>query len=200
MLRLEGFENRNKKFLRTIDISKFKESLASKDIEFIRDIQARYVDLASWYFGLDAVPCGASILISLPLTEDEIWSKSQLFHRDFDDTKILKIFVFLDESVGTNGRLHVVPKPKSTHLRRKTRFFPIHKKDDVIFEHLSWDDVRVIDASQGDIAIVDTFACFHMGSRLRQEDSERVVLQLVYTSRFNNQPKRERSSHGAKTL
>lgn len=99
---------------------------------------------------------------------------NQLFHRDFDDIKFLKLFVYLTEVDLTSGpHVYVEKTADMQSLRRPTRF-----SDDIMEKMLPNNNRMSICGPAGYTFIADTFG-WHKGEL--PIDRPRLLLQIQYS-------------------
>ena len=98
------------------------------------------------------------------------------FHRDVDDWRFLKLFIYLTDVNSSTGGMHVYVKHSvnSRFGRNKIRRF----SDDEIFGHFGDDNILNIKGPAGLATLEDTFG-FHKGSPVMK--GERLMFQAVYS-------------------
>jgi len=110
------------------------------------------------------------------LEEGKEKPRNSLWH--FDPYYSLKYFVYLQDTTIENGCLRVIPNTieKTKELRVQIPFDEICKTGYEV-EHLidSVGEPINLEAKAGDVVVFDT-DLFHVGSNLRQEGSERMVI------------------------
>lgn len=99
---------------------------------------------------------------------------AQLFHRDVDDLKFCKLFIYLTD-VGPNDGPHTYVKhtssnPKYTKIRRYS--------DEEIYDAFGKENVVYFTRPKGSVFIVDTYG-FHKG--VLPIDNNRLILQVQYS-------------------
>ena len=106
---------------------------------------------------------------------------SQLFHRDFDDTKIVKIFVNLVDVDLNTGPLEIIKLEKSNSIKKKiNKNYGLHSDIiDKFIDHKK--DKYIFVGKKFDCLFVDTSSCYHRGSRKSLND--RYVLYANFSSR-----------------
>lgn len=109
---------------------------------------------------------------------------SQLWHKDYDDTQLLKLFVYLTDCEDlADGPFTFLPADISKRIG-----FSLHS-------HRSDDDMKLPDIADKAIAyrgkklsafMVDTSRCYHMGSRVA-EGHQRLLYMAAYSTfpKFN---------------
>lgn len=128
------------------------------------------------------LPQLSDVLLSLsePTTDDLTYS--QLWHRDYDDVRTIKVFAYLtDVQSADDGPFTFISGPASDTHRFSMR---THMRDDEVFRGVSRDDVRVMMAPRLATFAVETSRCLHMGSRMAPGH-----LRLLYTATFIQFPR-----------
>jgi hypothetical protein len=172
---------RNKSFwLRLLD-EDIRSGGLDVDSIFVRfALQEPILRLVTGYFG--EVPLLSYVLLSLSRHAGEDWKVSQLWHRDYDDTKVLKIFTYLsdvpDESYGPFTFL-----PRAASRRVRYVGWRSHLRDEVVFRYVDPQEQQQMIGTARSTFIVDTRACYHMGSRVGASRT-----RLMYTAAFISAP------------
>lgn len=99
---------------------------------------------------------------------------AQLFHRDVDDLKFCKLFIYLTDVETDNGPHVYVKGSSSSNKLKKIRRY----SDSEIFEAFGKDSVLYFTAPKGSAFIVDTYG-FHKG--LLPQKGKRLLLQVQYS-------------------
>lgn len=103
------------------------------------------------------------------------YQSSQLFHRDFNSIKTLKVFIyFSDVNSSDDGPFSIITQ--SLKARMLSFINPIHKS-------LKWEkrvskfsNVKKFLGKRGKVFIVDTFRNFHFGSRITNDGSRLMLI------------------------
>jgi hypothetical protein len=99
---------------------------------------------------------------------------AQLFHRDVDDIKFCKLFIYLTD-VGLNDGPHTYVKgSSSTNKLTKIRRY----QDEEIIAAFGEENILYFDRPKGSCFIVDTYG-FHKGTL--PKDNDRLLLQVQYS-------------------
>ena len=107
---------------------------------------------------------------------------SQKWHLDFDDARMLKLFVYLsDVRSPENGPFRMIGRGATARVRNS--FFRRHLSDEEVFSHVAAEDVIDMFGSCLSSFIVDTSRVYHCGSRMMQGHS-----RLLYTALFTAFP------------
>lgn len=110
---------------------------------------------------------------------------SQLFHRDGDGPRLIKIWVLCNEVTNENGPTVLIPAKISNQIARKIRYKQGYKIEDdsIFYEHENKFFYAI--GSAGTTLATDTISCFHMGSRTIKESS-RLVMMAQYVSPYSS--------------
>jgi hypothetical protein len=160
------------------------DAVIDRESPFLRfALQPDLIDAVTSYLGV--VPILRSIEIWNAWWTPERWN-TQRWHCDWDDVTQLKVYVYATDVSIEAGPTTVVGARRSASARRGLRYsfrdgHQGHMLDD---EELA----RVVELGQatpltgkrGDVAIVDTCRCFHMGGRMASESDARVLAIFQY--------------------
>jgi len=108
---------------------------------------------------------------------------TQCLHRDNWDRKHVKVFVNLTDVTEDDGPLCLLPADVSTWLMKKTGHYwncKPYRDDSEWKRYVSDKDFVKVTGPSGTVAIVDTSACLHYGSRTRA-GRQRQVFVIHYT-------------------
>lgn len=123
------------------------------------------------------------VLLTLSEGSDAPLTSSQLWHRDYDDVRTIKLFIYLTEVADrTKGPFTFLPAQWSdlVGFTRRT-----HRTDEAVFRgSLKRGQVREITGPAGSAFFVETSRCLHMGSRLPPGNT-----RLLYTATFTTAPR-----------
>lgn len=122
------------------------------------------------------------VLLTLSRDTGKELSFSQLWHRDHDDTRVIKLFVYLTEVASLDdGPLTFIPGPASDRFG-----FSLHSQtpDAVVSSRVSPDEVQSLIRPKLSVFMVETSRCLHMGSRLSPGHE-----RLLYTATFISVPR-----------
>ena len=109
---------------------------------------------------------------------------SQLFHRDADDFKNLKIWVLASDVKLENGPTQVLPASISKNIGKKLKYrMGIKIPNDNPFREVESKLIPAI-GSAGTTYATDTVTCFHYGSRT-SVSSERLVIMFHYVTSYS---------------
>ena len=107
-------------------------------------------------------------------------SGSQLFHCDYDDDKIIKIFLNIFNITENSGPLQCVDANKSNKIRNHLNI-NLGEHSNNIEKYISESDINTFTGLAGDMTFIDTSSCFHRGSVDTKED--RLILYASFVSR-----------------
>jgi hypothetical protein len=130
---------------------------------------------------LGEVPQLSDVLLSLSSDSDPGLKYSQLWHRDYDDVRTIKLFSYLtDVDSEADGPFTFIPGPVSDRQRFTRR---THVEDAVV---LRGGAVRPVAITGRRLSVfaVETSRCLHMGSRMAPGHS-----RLLYTATFIKYPR-----------
>ena len=127
-------------------------------------IQESLLRIMSGHFG--EIPFLSYVLLAYSQPLDGPLSISQLWHQDRDDIKILKLFVYLtDVNSVACGPFTLFDRGESKKIR--AGFLMKYLPDEVVFRQVSADRKIEMIAPKLAAFLVDTEACYHMGSRVQ---------------------------------
>lgn len=114
---------------------------------------------------------------SAPLTSSQLW------HRDYDDVRTIKLFVYLtDVEDRSQGPFTFLPASSSDQVGFTRR---THRTDEAVFTGgVRREDVKEMTGARGRAFFVETSRCLHMGSRLLPGHN-----RLLYTATFTTAPR-----------
>lgn len=123
---------------------------------------------------LGATPTISNINMWWSLSDKKEAEQAQFFHRDVDDFKFCKLFVYLTDVSMENGpHVYVEGSSISEKLRKIKRY-----DDDEIENEFGKENIKYFTAPQGSAFIVDTYG-FHKG--LLPSKGNRLLLQIQYS-------------------
>jgi hypothetical protein len=127
---------------------------------------------------LGEVPWLDYVLLSYSRHTGEELASSQLWHRDHDDVRVIKLFSYLtDVEEDGDGPFTFLPRQSTDKFG-----YPLmgsHFPDDRVFDKVPRDEVKVMKAPRLASFMVDTAKCLHMGSRMAPGHG-----RLLYTATF----------------
>lgn len=162
-------------WIRLLDEDKLDGRFGSENV-FVRfAIQPSVLQLVTSILG--HLPLLTDVLLTLSRETDSKLSYSQLWHRDYDDPRTVKLFVYLtDVKEREDGPFTFFPKPVSDTFGFSLRS---HLPDNKVFRYVDSKTVREMIAPRLTTFMVETSRCLHMGSRMALGRS-----RLLYTATF----------------
>ena len=140
-------------------------------------LQPRILGMLAQSFG--ALPLLDYILLTLSRPSPGELSQSQLWHRDHDDVRTIKLFVYLTDVRSTEeGPFSFMPGPVSDRIGSAMRS---HAPDDWLFARAERSEMEQIVAPRLSAFAVETSRCLHMGSRVA-DGHERLLFTATYTT------------------
>jgi len=130
---------------------------------------------------LGELPRLTDVLLTYSTPSDEALSYSQLWHRDYDDIRTIKLFAyFTDVSDLADGPFTFLPGPASDRVG-----FALHShlSDAEFFRRAERSAVQEIRAPRLSAFMCETSRCYHMGSRVHPGHA-----RLMYTATFISSP------------
>ena len=130
------------------------------------------------YFG-GKVPYLADLTLLLSHGSDEPkWKESQLWHRDYADSKTIKLWVYhTDVDTVEKGPFTYLPLDASGKV--KNRLFPGRVLDEEVSAAGLDAEVTQVYGQRLKTFYIDTARCYHLGSRLKGEN-----IRLAYVATF----------------
>lgn len=135
------------------------------DSIFVRyALQPDVLNIVSGYFGEVPYLAYVQLIISYG-TENNSWQSSQLWHLDYDDSKMIKLWTYLTDVTDLDyGPFTLLPaKPSS---RVTNTFFPGRVSDEQVERQAGTENFKRIMGPKNTSFYVDTYRCYHQGSRL----------------------------------
>lgn len=166
-----------KKFwIRLLD-AEMKDGKLGADNIFVRyALQLSVINIISAALG--EIPWLDYVLLSYSRHTGEELASSQLWHRDHDDVRVIKLFSYLtDVEEDGDGPFTFLPRQSTDKFG-----FPLvgsHFADDRVFQKVPRGDIKVMKAPRLTTFMVDTAKCLHMGSRMSPGHG-----RLLYTATF----------------
>jgi len=116
------------------------------------------------------------LLLSKPIEGPP--STSQLWHRDRTDIRIIKLFVYANDVDADTGPFTLLPKGPSDRVPERLHHY---LADDEMSKYVPTTEIRQLQGIAGTANMIDTQACFHLGSRCKKP---RLAYCAYYTSGF----------------
>ena len=176
-------QSRNKAF--------FSQLLGPEDLDprgiFLRAaLEERCLTTTAKYLGIAPFLESVELLHSKPIQGPP--AQSQQWHKDRTDRKILKVFVYVNDVTAKHGPFSLLSRAESARV------------PDYLFHYLTDEEIaKYVDPSKpvtitgpaGTTIMVDSQACYHLGSRCQEP---RLAYVAYYSSGFGYRP-RENSWH-----
>ena len=128
------------------------------------------------------LPLLDDVLMTLSRPTGKALALSQLWHRDYDDTRTVKMFIYLtDVASAQDGPFTFVDGPLSDRLGSSLRS---RRDDDEISSQVPVKAIREMLAPRLSVFMVETSRCLHMGSRVTPGHE-----RLLYTASYISVPR-----------
>jgi len=139
-------------------------------------------EIAASYFEEWPVLTTLGVFISPP---NDTLEKSQMYHVDGMDMRLLKCFVNVDDVGPDNGPFTFIPADRSDEIRMNLghRWRGGRISDEEVLAHAAPEDIIALTGPAGSGALVDTARCLHFGSRCKK--GHRVVIMVNYARKAN---------------
>ena len=147
----------------------------------------RILESVSRYLGAAPILADLVVLYSPESENTEvspIYKGSQLFHRDGDGLRVVKVWILCRDVEIENGPTVLVPSRISDKIAMRHFYRPGDKiKNDKWFSRFEKDMFYAV-GKKGTALATDTISCFHMGSRTGKKSS-RLVLMAHYVTPYS---------------
>lgn len=168
--------NWKKFWVRLLD-AEMKDGKLSADNIFVRyALQPAAINVIATALG--EIPWLDYVLLSYSRHTGEELQASQLWHRDHDDVRVIKLFSYLtDVEQDGDGPFTFLPRQSTDKFG-----YPLlgsHFPDEQVFQKVPRSDIKVMKAPRLTSFMVDTAKCLHMGSRMGPGHG-----RLLYTATF----------------
>ena len=168
--------NWKKFWVRLLD-AEMKDGKLSADNIFVQyALQPAVINVVATALG--EIPWLDYVLLSYSRHTGEELASSQLWHRDHDDVRVIKLFSYLtDVEEDGDGPFTFLPRQSTDKFG-----FPLlgsHFPDDRVFDKVPRGDIKVMKAPRLASFMVDIAKCLHMGSRMAPGHG-----RLLYTATF----------------
>lgn len=141
-------------------------------------LQERILKLIGAYFGESPFLQDINLLASFS-TESDKWQDSQLWHQDYGDSKVLKLWVYLtDVLTPETGPFTYLPGHMSQRVPNRFQ----RRVSDETMAGLGYDKQAVaVTGPKASTFLIDTRRCYHQGSRVAKGHM-RVAYVATYVS------------------
>ncbi|ARV59002.1 hypothetical protein BZZ01_10455 [Nostocales cyanobacterium HT-58-2] len=150
---------------------------------FLWGVEEQLINLAERYIGLPVFYHGSFLRRDLA---NGIQIKSRLWHRDHEDRRMLKIFVYLNDVNDEGGPFQYIPQDLSKLSTQILKYKHSTIRDEVMQSVVSTSHWKSCLGSAGTVIFADTGSIFHRGSV--PLTSERFSIIFCYTSRYPKNP------------
>ena len=150
---------------------------------FLWGLEERLINIAERYIGLPVFYQGSFLRRDLA---NGMQTKSRLWHRDHEDRRMLKIFVYLNDVNEYGGAFQYIPQDLSKLSSRILKYKHSTIRDEVMQSVASTSHWKSCLGSVGTVIFADTGSIFHRGSVPIM--SERFSIIFSYTSRYPKNP------------
>jgi hypothetical protein len=136
------------------------------------------LSLVTAYLGESPLLIDVDLFLSFGRPDTNIWEESQLWHRDYNDTRMLKLFIYLSDVVDdADGPFTFLPAAMSRQVPNS--MMPGRVPDEVIARMGLAGQVQRVLGPRFTAFWIDTHRCYHQGSRVALGHS-----RLAYTATF----------------
>jgi hypothetical protein len=150
-------------WVRMLD-AEMEDGRLSADNIFVRyALQPAVINIVSSALG--EIPWLDYVFLSYSHHTGQELAASQLWHRDHDDVRVIKLFSYLTD-VNEDGDGPFTFLPRQSTDRFGYPLMGSHFPDDRVFQKVPRGDVKVMKAPRLTSFMVDTARCLHMGSRM----------------------------------
>lgn len=152
-------------------------------------LQENVLRIAAAFFGEAPYLADVQLILSHD-TGAPGWQESQLWHRDYADTKTVKLFAYLTDVTGdADGPFTYLPR--SISRRVKNAFFPGRIDDAAMDAQVGMDRAVKVLGPRASAFYVDTANCYHQGSRVAPGHH-----RLAYVATYITHASLDRYEHG----
>jgi hypothetical protein len=128
------------------------------------------------------IPLLDDVLLTLSRPTGKALALSQLWHRDYDDSRTIKMFIYLTDVRGRDdGPFTFLDGPVSDRLGSN---FRSRRDDEEVDAKLRPGELREMVAPRFSVFMVETSRCLHMGSRINPGHE-----RLLYTASYISVPR-----------
>jgi hypothetical protein len=150
---------------------------------FLWGLEERLINITERYLGLPVFYHGSFLRRDLA---NGIKIKSRLWHRDHEDRRMLKIFVYLNDVNEKGGPFQYIPKDLSKLSSQVLQYKHSTLRDEVMESVVPTRYWKSCLGPAGTVIVADTGSIFHRGSVPIM--SERFSTIFSYTSRYPKNP------------
>ena len=113
------------------------------------------------------------------------YKSSALWHKDYNDTKTVKVFIYLNDVTSLeNGPFEFYDAESTSDF--KLPYSPVHKPDHMLEALDPKSNYSTVLGKAGCVFMIDTCRCYHRGSRISNPNSEfhRIAYIATYTTAY----------------
>lgn len=141
-------------------------------------MQPHLVQLATAYMGMVPYLSNIQVLVSFG-TDNTKWEESQLWHRDYHDSKTMRFWIYLsDVTEPKHGPFTYLPLEYSRQVHNS--FFPGRVSDEEMNAAGLGPKAHAVFGPRLTCFSIDTARCYHMGSRVALGEK-----RIAYLATFN---------------
>ena len=157
------------------------DGLLHQQSPFLRvAMQPNIVSILSSLYG--EIPRLDYVLLTLSEYAGDQYKVSQLWHKDYDDTKVVKLFIYLTDVTSIeDGPFTFFSGPDSDKVGFSLKS---HQNDRIINAKIGLKKARSMIAPKLTAFLVETSRCLHMGSRVADGHK-----RLLYTATYISSPR-----------
>ena len=142
-------------------------------------LEPRLLDIVESYIGLPTMYQYFAMRRSIA---DGTFSGVRRWHVDWEDRRIIKIIIYLNDVVAGGGPYEYIARNMTSKAKTKLKYNNLgYISDEKMLEAVSKSDWKSCFASQGSVVISDTGSVFHRAQPPTQ--NERFSITFCYTSR-----------------
>lgn len=161
-----------------------EDSTANFDSPFVQfALQTEILSILADYMG--DCPLLESVEVIRSKGQIPPYKSSALWHKDYNDTKMVKVFIYLNDVTSSeNGPFEFYDAEATSDF--KLPYAPVHKPDKVLEELDPNSKYTTVLGNAGSVFMVDTSRCYHRGSRINGSNNKfhRVAYIATYTTPY----------------
>jgi hypothetical protein len=174
----EAHRRHNKGYLKAFIAQDLEAGAIDNTSVYVRyALQPAVVDVVAKYFG--EAPYLSYVALDLSEYAGETLETSQLWHRDHDDTKVVKLFTYLTDVPDLEHGPFTFVEPEASKAIRGS--VSTHLDDDSVESRVPPAAFSRMTGPAGSSFLVDTGRCYHMGSRIAP-GRQRLMYTACYIS------------------
>ena len=214
MLNVNHKKNRRK--IALLEDADYKDPSILETPIFKLALNPSVIATASDYLGYIPILTTANFWLNLNLKTGDSQPKeneyiTSMYHMDWADHSLVKVFVFCVDINSDNGAMILVNPEKSSEIRSSINYRYEQKlnsskdsrntnglyiADDIVNPYLDEKDTFTMEGDKGTVYFADTARCFHFGGRNSKAGKERLLAVIQYlrpgalklSTTFNDNP------------